>query len=203
MQPVYICLDTSGSMRGEPIAAVNVGLSSLLSALRARPGLAERVQIAVHTFDAVTREVVPLQSAATLTLPRLEVPGSGPTLIGEALEAIIEAHHGYPKTAETLPAMLFVMTDGSPTDLQIYEEAIPKIKALGLKRIVAFAAGPKAKVEPLEPLADEVITLDTLDAQAFARMFDHVATLIDAGAAAAPGANADFSAPPDVIRVEF
>ena len=31
LQPVYILLDTSGSMRGEPIAAVNVGLAFALS----------------------------------------------------------------------------------------------------------------------------------------------------------------------------
>ena len=30
----YICIDTSGSMRGEPIEAGNNGLQSLLSSLR-------------------------------------------------------------------------------------------------------------------------------------------------------------------------
>ena len=32
--PVYILLDTSGSMKGEPIHSVNVGLQSMLSALK-------------------------------------------------------------------------------------------------------------------------------------------------------------------------
>lgn len=203
MQPVYICLDTSGSMRGEPIAAVNVGLSSMLSALRARPGLAERVQISIHTFDAAVKEVVPLQPASTLALPRLEVPGSGPTFLGEALNAIVAMHGRLPKSPDTLPAMLFVMTDGSPTDLQIYEEAIGKVRNLGLKRIVAFAAGPKAKVEPLKPLADEVITLDTLDGHAFSRMFDHVAALIQSTAPPASAPSIGAGPPPDLIRVEF
>ncbi|MFC2407123.1 MAG: tellurium resistance protein TerY, partial [Cardiobacterium sp.] len=30
----YICIDTSGSMRGEPIEAVNTGLQALLASLR-------------------------------------------------------------------------------------------------------------------------------------------------------------------------
>ena len=32
--PVYLLIDTSGSMRGEAIASVNVGLNALISSLR-------------------------------------------------------------------------------------------------------------------------------------------------------------------------
>lgn len=199
MQPVYILLDTSGSMRGEPIAAVNVGLSSMLSAIQSRPGLGQRVQVCLQTFDAQVHELVPLQSVSGITLPALSVPGSGPTFLGEALEVFIHTYAQQPRDAETLPAMLFVMTDGSPTDLQVFEEAIPKVRALGLSRIVAFAAGPKAKVDPLRPLADELVTLDTLDICAFSRMFDHIAQVIGGGTAA----TSLVPPPPDEIKVEF
>ena len=182
MQPVYLLLDTSGSMRGEAIAAVNVGLAAMVAALRNRPGLGERVHLSIVTFDAEVKEVVPLQAVGRLHLPTLTVPSSGPTFIGAALEYFLAQHSRTPRPAGTLPAMLMLMTDGSPTDLQVYEEAIPKVKQLGLARIVAFAAGPKAKTEPLVPLADEVIALATLDGSAFARMFDHVAQTIGGGA---------------------
>ena len=192
LQPVYILLDTSGSMRGEPIAAVNVGLASMHASLCARPGVADQVLLSLLTFDGLVKEVLPLQAVRTVRLPLLEVPSSGPTFLGEALEAFLEKHkaiagQGY------LPAMLFVMTDGSPTDLQIYEEAIPKVKQLGLQRITAFAAGPKAKPEYLQWLTDDVIRLDTLDGAAFARLFDHVAQSIGA---AAPPATPSFLPPP-------
>lgn len=182
MQPVYLLLDTSGSMRGEAIAAVNVGLASMVAALRSRPGLGERVHLSIVTFDAEVKEVVPLQPVSRLHVPTLTVPASGPTFIGAALEHFLVQHARAPRSEGTLPAMLMLMTDGSPTDLQIYEEAIPKVKQLGLARILAFAAGPKAKSEPLLPLADEVIALATLDGPAFARMFDHVAQTIGGGA---------------------
>ena len=42
--PVYILLDTAGSMRSEPIHAVTMGLRSMLSALR-RPGAEPRLFI--------------------------------------------------------------------------------------------------------------------------------------------------------------
>ena len=35
--PVYLVIDTSGSMRGESIHAVNVGIQAMLSALRRIP----------------------------------------------------------------------------------------------------------------------------------------------------------------------
>ena len=35
--PVYLLLDTSGSMMGEPIAAVETGVQTLVSALRQDP----------------------------------------------------------------------------------------------------------------------------------------------------------------------
>src|SRR5690242_17594976 len=118
MQPVYLLLDTSGSMRGEAIAAVNVGLAAMVAALRARSGLGERVQLSIVTFDAEVKEVVPLQPVSGLQVPTLTVPASGPTLIGAALEYFLMQHARAPRLAGTLPAMLMLMTDGSPTDLQ-------------------------------------------------------------------------------------
>ena len=197
LQPVYILLDTSGSMRGEPIAAVNVGLASMLASLNARPGVAEQVLLALLTFDALVKEVLPLQPVSRVRLPLLEVPSSGPTFLGAALETFLTLQKSH-QSAGHLPAMLFVMTDGSPTDLQIYEEAIPKVRALGLKRITAFAAGPKAKPEYLNLLTDEVIRLDTLDGPAFARLFDHVAQSV---VGVPPSTSPSFAPPPADLQV--
>lgn len=55
----YICIDTSGSMKGEPIEAVNVGLQSLLSALRQNPYALESVYLSISTFDTVIKNVFP------------------------------------------------------------------------------------------------------------------------------------------------
>lgn len=58
--PVYILLDTSGSMRGEPIHSVNVGLQSMLSALRQDPYALESVYLSVITFDIEAKVYLPL-----------------------------------------------------------------------------------------------------------------------------------------------
>ena len=58
--PVYILLDTSGSMRGEPIHSVNVGLQAMLSALRQDPYALESVHLSIIPFDVEAREYLPL-----------------------------------------------------------------------------------------------------------------------------------------------
>ena len=49
--PVYLLLDTSGSMRGEPIEAVNRGLKVLVSSLRQDPNALETAFLSIITFD--------------------------------------------------------------------------------------------------------------------------------------------------------
>ena len=66
--PVYLLLDTSGSMRGEPIAAVNVGLGALVASLRQDPSALESVHVSVMTFDAEVKVVVPLTPLDQLQL---------------------------------------------------------------------------------------------------------------------------------------
>ena len=41
--PVYLLIDTSGSMRGEPIESVKVGIEAMLSSLRQEPYALESV----------------------------------------------------------------------------------------------------------------------------------------------------------------
>jgi uncharacterized protein YegL len=75
--PVYILLDTSGSMRGEPIHSVNVGLQAMLSALRQDPYALESVHLSIITFDVEAREYLPLTSLDQVQLGEIQVPSSG------------------------------------------------------------------------------------------------------------------------------
>lgn len=59
--PVYLLLDTSGSMRGEPIAAVNQGLQILVSLLRQNPTALETAYLSIITFDDAAKQILPLR----------------------------------------------------------------------------------------------------------------------------------------------
>ena len=86
--PVYILLDTSGSMRGEPIHSVNVGLQSMLSALRQDPYALETAHLSIISFDTNAKQIVPLTEIAMFNSPQLQATGT--TQLGEALALLAE-----------------------------------------------------------------------------------------------------------------
>lgn len=188
--PVYLLVDSSGSMQGEPIHAVNVGISSMLTALRQDPFALESVYLSLITFDNEVKEILPLTSLEQAQISDIELPKSGATHIGEALEFVVKKV----KTEVVLSSadvkgdfrpMLFIMTDGSPSDLMVFKESVPKVKACNFAEIIACAAGPKAKPEYLKQITDTVVVLDNMDSSAFASFFKWVSDSIAAGSMSA------------------
>lgn len=73
------------------------------------------------------------------------------------------------------------MTDGKPSDLQLFEEMVSKLKMLKFSSIVACAAGPKAKMEFLKQFADPVVSMELTDSSAFSAFFKWVSASIASG----------------------
>ena len=98
--------------------------------------------------------------------------------------------------------ILFLMTDGKPSDLQVYKEAIPKVKSHHFTNIVALAAYPKAKTDELLMLTDKVFQIDSMDSTAFMKFFKWVSGIIEEGGKSI-GATDDVALPPppDEINV--
>lgn len=205
--PVYILLDTSGSMRGEPIHSVNVGLQAMLSALRQDPYALESVHLSIITFDVEAREYLPLTPLDEVKLGEVVVPDAGATFLGAALELLLErVDRDIKKTTGDAKGdwrpLLFVMTDGSPSDLHAYREAIPEVKKRNFGSILACAAGPKAKQEVLLELTDRVVTLDTMDSAAFSGFFKWVSASVAVGSSSA-GVSGQISLPPPPPEVQL
>jgi uncharacterized protein YegL len=184
--PVYILVDTSGSMRGEPVQALNVGLKAMEQALRRDPFALDSVHLSLITFDIEAREVFPLTPLDQVRMPEIQVPASGATFLGAALDLLVKrVDRDVVRGSETQRGdwrpMAFVMTDGSPSDSQAYREATAAVKKRDFARIVGCAAGPKAKVGALRELTDTVVSLDTLDGAGFAQFFQWVSSSIAAG----------------------
>lgn len=204
--PVFILLDTSGSMRGEPIHSVNVGVQAMLGALRQDPYALESVWLSVITFDVDAREILPLTPLDQVRLPEITVPQSGATFMGAALELLIDrVDKNVKKTTADAKGdwrpMLFVMTDGSPADLHAFKEAVAEIKKRNFGNIIACAAGPKAKQEHLRHLTDHVVMLDTMDTASFSGFFKWVSASVAAGSSSA-GVTSPTSLPPPPPEVQ-
>jgi uncharacterized protein YegL len=184
--PVYLLVDTSGSMRGEPVQALNVGLKAMEQALRRDPFALESVHLSLITFDVAVNEVFALTPLERVRIPEITVPGSGATFLGAALQLLVErvdrdVKKGSATERGDWRPMAFVLTDGAPSDLQAYREAIAAVKQRNFAAIIACAAGPKAKTDALRELTDTVVSLDTLDGSGFSAFFQWVSSSIAAG----------------------
>ncbi len=205
--PVYILLDTSGSMRGEPIESVKVGLETMLSSLRQDPFALESVSISIITFDKEVKQILPLTPLDELQLPEIITPESGPTHTGLALQLLCdkvdqEVTLSTPDRKGDWMPLLFIMTDGKPSDIQLYRQMIPEVKKRKWGTIIACAAGMNAKTEPLKELTDQVYSLDTLDSTGFRSFFKWVSDSIGVGNRSI-GATSDLQLPPPPAEVNI
>lgn len=184
--PVYLLIDTSGSMKGEPIESVKVGLEAMIASLRQDPFALESVNISIITFDSSVNQLLPLTELENLQLPEIVTPDSGPTHLGAALELLCkvvdkEVRLSTPDRKGDWMPLLFIMTDGKPSDIQLYNQMIPEVKRRHFASIIACAAGMHARTEPLKLLTDQVYSLDTVDSSTFKQFFKWVSDSIGVG----------------------
>ncbi len=199
--PIYVAIDTSGSMYGEPIQSVNVGLQAMTSALRQDPHALDSVALSIITFDINVKEILPLTPLEQLQMPEIICPRSGPTYIGEALALIVDrVKRDVVLSTENRKGdwrpMLFLMTDGSPSDIARFDEILPRLKNCHFSKIVACAAGPKAKTEYLKQITDTVVSLDTTDSTAFASFFKWVSASVEMRSGSIGAVSSDTLPPP-------
>lgn len=184
--PVYFLIDTSGSMYGEPIQALNNALSGMINTLRADAQALDSLWISMVTFDREVKEIVPLTELASFQLPEISCPQSGPTHTGKALEMLyekaqVEVIKGNSTQKGDWKPLLFLFTDGKPSDLQLYREMVPKIKSLNFGAIVGCAAGHSANDALLKELTPDVVHLDTADSATLKQFFKWVSETIEQG----------------------
>jgi uncharacterized protein YegL len=184
--PVYFLLDTSGSMRGEPIQALNNALSGMINTLRSDAQALDSLWISIITYDREIKEIVPLTELVNFQLPEITCPQSGPTNTGAGLEFIIQKVkkdliNGSSTQKGDWKPLLFVFTDGKPSDMPLYKEKITEIKNLNFGAVVGCAAGPNADDVILKELTNNVVHLDSADSSTLKQFFKWVSETIEQG----------------------
>ena len=141
--PVYLLLDCSGSMSGEPIAAMEMGLKTLMGDLRNDPQALETVWLSVITFASSAEQIIPLTDINDFLPP--ELAASGTTALGEAVDLLADRIRTEVRVTRAdqkgdWKPLVFVLTDGEPTD--DWQKSVENFRLRGLATIVACGAGP-------------------------------------------------------------
>ena len=180
--PVYILLDTSGSMHGEPIEAVKNGMQILLSTLRQDPYALETAYLSLIAFDSHAKQLVPLTELSAFQAPDLQVTGT--TALGEALALLAEKiEQEVVKTTAEIKGdwkpLIFIMTDGVPTD--DWRKGLQRLQQVKTGVIVACAAGHGADTSILKQITEVVVELATADSNTIKAFFKWVSASISTG----------------------
>ncbi len=198
--PVYLLLDVSGSMQGDPIEAVRHGVRALISELRGDPQALETAYLSVITFNSSARQVTPLTELMLFKEPQLSAGGA--TALGAALKLLADCIKSeVRKSTETQKGdwrpLVFILTDGAPTD--DWREAAAILKTTKPANIIACAAGAYADTTVLKEITECVLMMNTLSAGDLAQFFAWVSSSVKMSSKsldAKPGANIELPPPP-------
>jgi uncharacterized protein YegL len=198
--PIYIVMDTSRSMRGEPIRAVNAGLQMLKETLLKDPYAVETAFVSIIEYNTEPRQVVPLTEVICFNPPPLEAGGwsamgSALRLLDQRLDQEIlvntDEHKGDYKS------QVFLMSDGRPTDAwKMAIKTLRKRHVNTLGTIIALGCGPKADLEILSQVADVVLATTQVTPSIIVSYFKWVSQAINVASKSASAVGGAINLPP-------
>lgn len=154
---LFFLVDTSGSMSGKRIGAVNSAIEEVLSKIKEMNETSTDaiIEIAILTFDSNVEWLTPKGPVKPENYYFNHLSVSGMTYMGEAfleLESKLHQSSGFMKRASgSYAPVIFLISDGEPND--IWEpklETLKQNKWFKSSAKVAFAVGEDARADILE-----------------------------------------------------
>ena len=149
-------------------------LADLLDDLKGDPQALETVHLSVITFDNEARQSVSLTELMYFKMPKLRAHGQ--TALGEALHVLKDciSHEVRKNTAEhkgDWKPLVFLLTDGYPTDKDVFQREIQDLSSLHAANIIACAAGARADTKFLKQITNNVLVMNNVSAGDMADFF--------------------------------
>jgi uncharacterized protein YegL len=143
--PCILLLDTSGSMQGQPIEALNKGLVTFKENLAKDPLASRRVELAIVTFDNEVKVVQDFVTADHFTPPALTAQGQ--TFMGGGIQKALDLLHARKQQYRAngvayYRPWVFMITDGEPQGEpeSVVDNASQRLKVDETNKRVAFFA---------------------------------------------------------------
>jgi uncharacterized protein YegL len=160
-----LLLDTSSSMSGPSIDALNQGLQAFQMDIQDDALAKRRVEIAIVTFGGSVHKIQDFISAGSLVAPTLRAGGGTP--MGEAIALglqLVKSRKAEYKSSGVLyyQPWIFLITDGEPTDE--WQSAAQMVQAeTSAKALAFFAVGVEgANMQILSSITQRALKLDGL-----------------------------------------
>ncbi len=141
--PCVLLLDTSKSMSGEPIQALNEGLRTFREELLKDTLARQRVEVAIVTFGGSVQVVQNFVTVDSFDPPVLQASGQTPmgSAVLQALDLIDARKLQYRANGIVYyRPWVFMITDGAPKgeSLEVTRQAVQRIKTAEAEKKVAF-----------------------------------------------------------------
>ena len=177
--PIYLVLDTSESMVGEPIQSVENGLSAMLTALRKDPYALETAYLSVITFGTSAKQIVPLTELTQFQMPKL-ILGSG-TALGKGLELLeqrikSEVQKSTTEVKGDYKPLCFIFTDGEPTDS--WQTAADRMMKNRNVQTIVVGSGQDVNLGVLRRISELVILGKEANQETYAKFFKWVSASV-------------------------
>lgn len=177
--PIYLLIDTSGSMNGEAITSVKNGMDICINALRTDPMSMEKAYVSIITFADKAEMFMPLTYVQDIgNLPELKPLGQ--TAMGDALRVLNESlEKDLVENTETekgdYKAFVVIFTDGLATDKDVIKKELAKLNRRKISYLIAATTNERQDVkETLTEITEKeenVIYLPTSNADTFKKFF--------------------------------
>ena len=174
--PIYFLLDTSESMIGEPVAAIQTALHDIFAELRQEPNIADMVYVSIITFDNIARQIIPLTNIVDAEIPNLKIrPGTALGWAFLTLKQCIDKEVIKRTTKEEKAdyrPLVFLFTDGCPTDdSDVRHESILRMTSPKIANIYSIACGEDVDFQLLQSFSDRTIKAQDMKPELIQRLF--------------------------------
>ncbi|MDR2261604.1 MAG: VWA domain-containing protein [Azoarcus sp.] len=175
--PIYLLIDVSESMAGENLRLMQDGLEQLVRTLRGDPYALETAYLSIICFAGKARTLTPLVELVQFYPPQLPL-GSG-TSLGAAMNHLMdEIERNVRRTTAEVKGdwrpIVFVMTDGKPTDDIEPAAARWTQRFASRASLVGIGVGKHASLAALQRFTETVLSLDAESPTDFERFIDWV-----------------------------
>jgi uncharacterized protein YegL len=213
--PVYLLLDTSGSMAGAPIQALRLGLEQFMKEVESDPFAKESVYMGVITFGGeaqfVTKGLISFEEFLGAFQPD-SLSADGQTPLGQALWLLVESLDKDVKSSVKggekgdWKPLIFIFSDGEPTDeWQEPRQVILNRTSKKVINMITVGCGPRINEHNLKEIAIGPTFKMNNDDASFKKFFQWVSQSVRAASKAVSQSGggdkpATLPPPPDGIQ---